>query len=64
MKRLDPSSLTEFGHHLESFVVQEAIRQATWMDAPVSAGITYYVGGTGYEVDDRIQVLQSERLWT
>ncbi|MEG3614042.1 ATP-binding protein [Isoptericola haloaureus] len=118
MKRLDPSSLTEFGHLLESFVVQDAIRQTTWMDAPVSAGywrtrdnvevdlvlerhdgavvaievkagdhvkrtqlsplvalrdrlgssfaagITFYTGGTGYEVDDRIHVLPIERLWT
>ena len=38
MSRLDPSALTEFGHLLESFVVQEAIRQTTWMDAPVTAG--------------------------
>jgi len=38
MRRLDPSALTEFGHLLESFVVQDAIRQATWMDDPVTAG--------------------------
>jgi predicted AAA+ superfamily ATPase len=117
MNRLDPSSLTKFGHLLESFVVQEAIRQTTWMDAPVSAGywrtrddvevdlvlerhdgavvaievkagdhvkrtqlsplvalrdrlgssfaagITFYTGETGYEVDDRIHVLPIERLW-
>lgn len=38
LQRLDPSSTTEFGHLLESFVVQEAIRQTTWMNSPVSAG--------------------------
>lgn len=38
LQRLDPSSMTEFGHLLESFVVQEVLRQATWMDSPVSAG--------------------------
>lgn len=38
LQRLDPSSMTEFGHLLESFVVQEVIRQATWINAPISAG--------------------------
>ncbi len=38
LHRLDPSSMTEFGHLLESFVVQEALRQTTWMDSPVAAG--------------------------
>lgn len=38
LQRLDPSSTTEFGHLLESFVVQEAIRHTTWMSSPVSAG--------------------------
>ncbi|MDR2975340.1 MAG: DUF4143 domain-containing protein [Propionibacteriaceae bacterium] len=47
--RLDPATLTEYGHLLESFVVGEAIRQATWMDAPVSAG--YWRTRDGLEVD-------------
>ncbi|MGO1736439.1 MAG: ATP-binding protein [Leucobacter sp.] len=38
LQRLDPSSMTEFGHLLESFVVQEVIRQTTWMSSLVSAG--------------------------
>lgn len=38
LQRLEPSSMTEFGHLLESFVVQEAIRQTTWMNSVVSAG--------------------------
>lgn len=38
LQRLDPSSMTEFGHLLESFVVQEAIRQTTWMSSVVSVG--------------------------
>jgi len=49
MARLDPASLTEFGHLLESFVVQEAIRQTTWMDSPVTAG--YWRTKDGVEVD-------------
>jgi len=38
MRRLDPAALTEFGHLLESFVVQEVLRQAEWMEAPATAG--------------------------
>ena len=49
MKRRDPAALTEFGHLLESFVIQEAIRQTTWMDAPVAAG--YWRTKDGLEVD-------------
>ena len=49
LARLDPSSLTEFGHLLESFVVQEAMRQASWMDAPVTAG--YWRTKDNVEVD-------------
>ncbi|MEG3614040.1 DUF4143 domain-containing protein [Isoptericola haloaureus] len=49
MKRLDHSSLAEFGHLLESFVVQDAIRQTTWVDCPVSAG--YWRTRDNVEVD-------------
>ncbi|MEZ5085586.1 MAG: DUF4143 domain-containing protein [Tessaracoccus sp.] len=38
LQRLDPSSMTEFGHLLESFVVQEVIRQTTWMNSLISVG--------------------------
>jgi len=38
LERLDPAALTEFGHLFESFVVQEVVRQTTWMDAPVAVG--------------------------
>lgn len=38
LERSDASALTEFGHLLEPFVVQEVIRQTTWMNAPASAG--------------------------
>lgn len=38
LERGDASALTEFGHLLESFVVQEVLRQATWLDAVVTAG--------------------------
>jgi len=36
MRRADPAALTEFGHLLESFVVQEVLRQTDWMDSPVT----------------------------
>lgn len=38
LRRLDPSSTTELGHLLESFLVHDVIRQTTWMSALVSAG--------------------------
>lgn len=49
MKRLDPAALTEFGHLLESFVVQEVVRQATWLDDPVAVG--HWRSKEGAEVD-------------
>src|SRR5674476_311385 len=36
--RRDPAVLTEFGHLLESFVSQEVIRQASWLDDPTTTG--------------------------
>jgi len=38
LARFDPAALTEFGHLLESFVVQDVIRQTTWLDWPIMAG--------------------------
>ncbi|GAA2232528.1 ATP-binding protein [Rarobacter faecitabidus] len=38
LERGDPSALTEYGHLVESFAVQEAIRQSTWMDDIITAG--------------------------
>lgn len=49
LRRLDPSAMTEFGHLLESFVVQEAIRQTTWMSSLVAAG--HWRTRDGDEVD-------------
>lgn len=49
LERLDPAAMTEFGNLLESFVVQDAIRQATWLDAPVVAG--YWRTRDAVEVD-------------
>ncbi len=37
LARKDPASLTEFGHLLETFVVGEVQRQASWLDG-ISAG--------------------------
>jgi len=33
-----PAVLTEFGHVLETFVVNEVLRQASWLDEPVVTG--------------------------
>ncbi|QOR70934.1 DUF4143 domain-containing protein [Ruania alkalisoli] len=49
VERLDPSAMTEFGHLLESFVVQETIRQATWMSSLVTVG--HWRTRDGDEVD-------------
>ena len=49
LERGDASALTEFGHLVESFVVQEVIRQTTWMDDIVTAG--HWRTRDGDEVD-------------
>lgn len=36
LARRDGATLTEFGHLLETFVVGELIKQATWIDEPIS----------------------------
>ena len=36
LARLDPTSLTEFGHLLETFVVNEVLQQASWQTVPWS----------------------------
>jgi predicted AAA+ superfamily ATPase len=70
LKRLDPSALTEFGHLLESFVVQDRSQLSPLvalrgrLGASFMAGIAFHTGGAGYEADDRIHVLPIERLWT
>jgi predicted AAA+ superfamily ATPase len=38
LERNDPATLTEFGHLLETFVVGELLKQATWLDRPVDIG--------------------------
>lgn len=35
---LDPTTLTEFGHLLETFVVGELRKQVSWLDEPVTVG--------------------------
>ena len=34
----DPSTLTEYGHLVETFAVGEILKQVSWWDAPVSGG--------------------------
>jgi uncharacterized protein len=44
-----PSTLTEYGHLLETFAVGEILKQVSWSDAPVAAG--YFRTESGDEVD-------------
>lgn len=44
-----PSTLTEYGHLLETFAVGEILKQVSWSDAPVAAG--YFRTDSGEEVD-------------
>lgn len=45
----DPSALTEFGHLVESFAVQEIIRQTTWVGDVITSG--HWRTRDGDEVD-------------
>lgn len=49
LTRRDPTSLTEFGHLLETFVVDEIQRQASWLDG--IAGVGHWRTRDGDEVD-------------
>jgi len=46
---LDPTVLTEFGHLLETFVVNELRKQVSWLDEPVTVG--HWRTHDGDEVD-------------
>lgn len=46
---IDPTSLTDFGHLLETFVVGELRKQASWLEEPVALG--YWRTSDGAEVD-------------
>ncbi|MDU7486055.1 MAG: ATP-binding protein [Cutibacterium avidum] len=46
---IDPTSLTDFGHLLETFVVGELRKQASWLDEPVALG--HWRTSDGAEVD-------------
>src|SRR5207248_8686443 len=46
---LDPTALAEFGNLLESFVVGELRKQASWLDEPVTSG--HWRTHDGDEVD-------------
>jgi uncharacterized protein len=45
----EPAALTEYGHLLETFAVGELLKQASWSDAPVTAG--HFRTEAGDEVD-------------
>jgi hypothetical protein len=49
LARRDVAALTEFGHLLETFVVNEVLKQASWSSTPVSAG--HFRTRAGAEVD-------------
>lgn len=46
---LDPSALTDFGHLLETFVIGEVRKQASWLNEPVALG--HWRTSDGAEVD-------------
>ena len=46
---LDPTALADFGHLLETFVVGEIRKQASWLDLPVALG--HWRTSDGAEVD-------------
>ena len=46
---IDPTSLTDFGYLLETFVVGELRKQASWLDEPVTLG--HWRTSDGAEVD-------------
>lgn len=46
---LDPATLTEFGHLLETFVVGELLKQVSWLDESVTVG--HWRTSDGDEVD-------------
>lgn len=49
LDRRDPAALTELGHLLETFVVGELLKQASWMDG--IAGVGHWRTRDGDEVD-------------
>lgn len=49
LARLDPTSLTEFGHLLETFVVWELRKQLSWLDG--IAGVGHWRTADGDEAD-------------
>src|SRR5580700_2060444 len=49
MAQAAPAALTEYGHLLETFAVGEVLKQASWSDAPVTAG--HFRTEAGDEVD-------------
>lgn len=49
LSSLDPATLTEFGHLLETFVVGEIRKQTSWLDEPVALG--QWRTSEGAEVD-------------
>lgn len=49
LERRDPATLTEFGHLLETFVVGEILKQASWAESSYAAG--HWRTHDGAEVD-------------
>ena len=49
LSRRDPTSLTQLGHLLETFVVAELLKEASWMDG--IAGVGHWRTYDGVEVD-------------
>jgi predicted AAA+ superfamily ATPase len=74
---LDPAALTEFGNLLETFVVGELRKQASWLDERVALGHWWTSDGTevdlvaefddghvlAFEVKANQRAMPIDRLW-
>ncbi|MDQ4038632.1 MAG: DUF4143 domain-containing protein, partial [Actinomycetota bacterium] len=49
IERRDPTVLGQFGHLLETFAVNEVLKQVSWLEEPVQVG--HYRTKDGHEVD-------------
>lgn len=75
--RRQPAALTELGHLLETFVVNELLKQASVPGGDLTGlrmlrdtvgdgflgGVVLYLGQRSYTFEDRLHVVPVDRLW-
>jgi hypothetical protein len=75
LARRQPSALTEFGHVLETFVINEVLKQIGWSDRRIDAGhlrtkdgvevdLVLYLGNRSFTLEPGLHALPVDRLWT